>query len=263
MKNTQLELKAEDNKYIRFTHSQIFHLGIKDELNSGGKITIEIEEGKLKYKNGEKPKLKRSKDAKIEIKDEDKSELKTINEIQNEEELNIIKKRKSLLKIKNEDKEKSSLEIEGKLQLVKKENSEFEIQDKLKLNRQIQTNNIINSSNLNDKSILITEGNIRNQTSLSNSSFKFVKKREDQKVIIQGYATQIKISKDNNGFFEDKNKLVKYLKLKGCIMNNNIIGNIFRYNIIYLLIIIPLIQIVLTNNNIKFIEYKFSNISWK
>ena len=211
MKNTRLELKAEDNKYIRFTHNQILHLGIKDELNSGGKTTTEIEEGKLKYKNGEKPKLKRSKEAKIEIKDEDKYELKTINEIQNEEELNLIKKRKALLKIKNEDKEKSSLEIDGKLQLEKKENSEFEIQDKLKLNRQIQTNNIINSSNLNDKSILIIEGNIRNQTSLSNSSFKFVKRREDQKVMIQGYATQIKISKDNNGFFEDKNKLVKYL----------------------------------------------------
>ena len=76
------------------------------------------------------------------------------------------------------------------------------------------------------------------------------KRREEKILTFQGEAPRIKISKDKNGFFEDKNKSGKYLK-------ESILRNIFRY--IYLIIIIHLIQI--SNNNSQFITY--SNITLK
>jgi len=42
-----------------------------------------------------------------------------------------------------------------------------------------------------------------------------------------------------------------------------LVRNAFRNNIIYLIIIIHLMQIILSNNNLQFIKYKFSNITLK
>ena len=84
-------------------------------------------------------------------------------------------------------------------------------------------------------------------------------RREEKKLIITGEDQQIKITKDKNDFFEDKNLSVKYLNLKESNIKNIIRIQIRNY-IIHLLIIIHLIQILLSNNNL--IVSKFSNIKY-
>ena len=79
--------------------------------------------------------------------------------------------------------------------------------------------------------------------------------------MVLGGAPKIKIIKNKNGFFEDKNKSGKYLNLKEYIINNNIMRNIFRN--ICLIIVTSLLQIILSNNNLKYIENKFYNITLK
>ena len=261
MKNARLELKDKDKKYFKFKSNKKLHIEIKDELNSG--LKSNIIKGKFKLKNIEKSKLKKRKETKI--KNEIKYKLKTKGE-------NEGKKRNDLLNIKT-----SSLEIEAKLQIEKKN---LILQDKL--HNEIQTHNNINISSNNksiikgNNNIITKKNNIKNQTSLGTSSFssekrreekrrkekrREEKRREEKKLIIPGEALRIKRVKDKNSFFEDKNKSGKYLGLKEFIIN---LRNLFRNNNIYLiLLIISLIQIVLSNHNIKYIEYKFSNITLK
>ena len=250
MENSRLELENKDKKYALFKNNKKFHIEIKDELNSLEKSNIEEE--KVKFKNKEKFKLKKIKETKM--KNEIKYKLKTINK--NEEQLNFKKKRKSLLKIVNKDKEKSSLEIKVKFQL--EENSRLED----KLNHEIQLNNSLNNKSFiitkGNNNIITSENNIINQTSLCKffSKVREEKRNEEKNLIFPREAVQIKTVKDKNGFFKDKNKSRKYFNLK-----ESIIRKIFRN--IYLIIIISLILIVSSNNNIKFIEYKFSIITLK
>ena len=108
MKNARLELKKESKRYMQLKHSKTFQLGIKDELNSGEKSTIEIEE------------------AKIEIKNKVKYKLKIIHEIKNEE------------KLKSKKNEKSQLKMHEKLKLNKE----------IQTNNIINTSNLPNKSNI-------------------------------------------------------------------------------------------------------------------
>ena len=82
-------------------------------------------------------------------------------------------------------------------------------------------------------------------------------RKEKKRLKISGDESRIKKAKDKNSLFEDKNKSGKFLKE----FMVNIMRNIFKN--IYLILIIFLIQIVLSNNNIKYNEYKFSNITLK
>ena len=152
--------------------------------------------------------------------------------------------------------EKSKIEIEKlknieKYILEKKEKITLKKEENIKLRDKL--NNEIQINNLNNNSIINENTNI-NKNDLK-TSFSLGKIREEKKLIIPEEALKIKITKDKNGFFQDKNESGKYLNLKKYIKNNNILRNV------YLIIIISLLQ--LTNNKIKFIENKFSNITLK
>ena len=153
----------------------------------------------------------------------EKYKLKKIGEIKNEIKYKIDETKEKLnLKKIRKNIEKSISE--------KKENIKLKLKDKL--------NNEIHINNLNNNLIMKGNNNI-NKTYL-----------------ITGEGL-MKIIKDKNGFFEDKNKSRKYINFKEYLINNNIFRNI------YLIIIISLFQTVLSNNNIKFIENKFSNVTLK
>ena len=267
MKNTQLGLETQlkDKKYIKLEHIQKLHLEMKDKAILNPREES-IKEGILELENKEKWNIIGYKEVNIEIKNEMK--LKTIDEIN---QLN------ELLKIENKEMEKLSIETElqsediEKLYIEKEEN--YKLKDEIKLNKGFQVNNKNNYSNINEKLILITEKNnniIKRKNyiinlflfifSLYTPCFKSGKRREEKKLMISGEELLIKISKDKNGFFEDKYRSKKYLNFKESIIKK-IMRNIFRN--IYLIIIIHLIQRILTNNNLKIIEYKFSNITLK
>ena len=241
MKNSQLELEIQlkDKNALQLKFNKKFHLDPAEKSN------IEREE-KSKFKMNKELNLK----AEINNKIKEKLSVKRIRK--------VPMKFGGGIKIE----EKSSLESEvGKKENIYIENSKFTKKDN-------------ETQKINNKSIFITKENnniikkknyIRNIFSFIFSlvSCTFFSFKEEKRLIIPGEEMRIKTTKNRNGFIEDKNKSRNYLNLNEYILNikNNIIS--FSNNIIYSIIIISLIQIVLSNNNLKFIEYKFSNITLK
>ena len=197
MKTIQLGLETI-LRDIQLEDIQKLYLEIKDKarLNPGEESIIK--EGEIE--NGEKWNKERLKEVDIE----NEMKLKTIDN-QFKEKIKI--ENKEIEKLYIERKEKNREKI-----YIKKEDK---LKDELKLNKGFQINNIKNSSN--DELNLIIEKNNTIKNYIINLLFLIMslyscKRREEKILNFQGEAPRIKISKDKNGFFEDKNKSGKYLK---------------------------------------------------